>query len=240
MRPNRTRNAIKWSLKSAIAFLMILASASLAEAQTIQTLCSFNFANGANPYAALTLGNDGNFYGTTCYGGVTSGSAASYGTLFTLNTNGILAIRAYFSGGNGFTYGANPRGALTLGNDSRLYGTTSYRGIGIMKCGGLSIEYNSADGTVFQVITNGGLTTLYTFHSNGGATGKAPGHPYAGLTLGNDGSFYGTTCYGGKGACGTVFKVPTTCEALTALADFNRTNGANPYAALTLGNDGNF
>ena len=64
MRPKRTGHSIKWPLKSALAAL-ILASASLVEAQTLQTLCSFNSTNGAYPYAALTLGNDGKFYGTT-------------------------------------------------------------------------------------------------------------------------------------------------------------------------------
>jgi hypothetical protein len=38
-------------------------------AQTLQTLCSFNNANGAEPSAGLTLGGDGNFYGTTFLGG---------------------------------------------------------------------------------------------------------------------------------------------------------------------------
>ena len=38
---------------------------------------------------------------------------------------------------------------------------------------------------------------------------------------------------------GTVFKV-TTNGTLTTLVSFNGTNGANPNAALTLGNDGNF
>ena len=236
MRPNRTRNAIKWSLKSAIAFLMILASASLAEAQTIQTLCSFNFANGANPYAALTLGNDGNFYGMTCYGGVTSGSAAGYGTLFTLKTNGVLAIRAYFSGGNGFTHGANPRGALTLGNDGNFYGTTCTGGAGKIQCGSVSVEFiGSQQGSVFQLKTNGLFTTLYNLTDGM--------NPYAGLTLGNDGNFYGTTCYGGGYSPdfgnGTVFKV-TGCAVCPALAKFNGNNGAHPMGALTLGNDGNF
>ena len=230
MRPNRTRNAIKWSLKSAIAFLMILASASLAEAQTIQTLCSFNFANGANPYAALTLGNDGNFYGMTCYGGVTSGSAAGYGTLFTLKTNGVLAIRAYFSGGNGFTHGANPRGALTLGNDGNFYGTTCYGG-------GYSPDFGN--GTVFKVTGCAVCPALAKFNGNNGA------HPMGALTLGNDGNFYGTASAGGltnskySSGMGTVFKV-TTNGTLTMLAAFNYTNGAAPWAELKLGNDGNF
>ena len=94
MRPNRTGNWIKWSLKSAIAFL-ILASASQAGAQTLQTLCSFNSTNGAIPYAALTLGNDGNFYGTT---------SGDYGTVFRMTTNGTLTTLVSFSKTNG----ANP------------------------------------------------------------------------------------------------------------------------------------
>ena len=40
---------------------------------TLTTLVSFNHTNGANPHAALTLGNDGNFYGTTAYGGSSNG-----------------------------------------------------------------------------------------------------------------------------------------------------------------------
>ena len=68
MRPKRTGHSIKWSLRLAVASL-ILASASLVGAQTLQTLCSFNSTNGAYPHAALTLGNDGNFYGTTEEGG---------------------------------------------------------------------------------------------------------------------------------------------------------------------------
>ena len=101
MRPKRTGNSIKWSLKSATAFL-IVASASLVEAQTLQTLCSFNGTNGANPNA-LTLGNDGNFYGTTWIGG--SRTNLPYlngvGTVFKVTTNGTLTTLVSFNSTNG-------------------------------------------------------------------------------------------------------------------------------------------
>ncbi len=59
---------LKTLAKTIIVFLS-MASTLLAGAQTIQTLCSFNGANGASPQAALVLGADGNFYSTTDYGG---------------------------------------------------------------------------------------------------------------------------------------------------------------------------
>jgi uncharacterized repeat protein (TIGR03803 family) len=261
MSPQRTWGSIDSSVKFAIAFL-IGSSPSLVEAQTIQTLCSFNFANGAHPQAALTLGTDGSFYGTTSdfnssgygtvfkvttngklttlvafnssnganpYAGLTPGTDGSFygttavggsrgaGTVFQVTTNGSLATLAAFS----HTNGAQPFAGLTLGNDGDFYGTTQLGGA-------------NGDGTVFRVDTNGTLTMLYSFME--GADG---GRPVAGLTLGNDGSFYGTTYYGGVSGHGTAFKV-TINGTLTTLVSFNSTNGANPSAPLTLGNDGNF
>ena len=217
MRPKFAGNWIESSLKSAIAFL-ILASASLVDAQTLQTVCSFNTTNGAYPYAGLTLGNDGNFYGTTSGCGLTNFSYPSgMGTVFKVTTSGTLTTLVSFA----TTNGSAPSAFLTLGNDGCFYGTTS---------GGGS---SSDEGTVFQVTTNGTLTTLVSFNR---ANGEGP---FAGLTLGNDGSFYGTTSSGGSYGDGTVFKV-TTDGTLTTLVAFNFTNGATPRAALTLGNDGNF
>jgi uncharacterized repeat protein (TIGR03803 family) len=206
---------MKWPLKSAIAAL-IFASASLVEARQLQTLCSFNGTNGRGPYAALTLANDGNFYGTT-----SSGGSAGYGTVFQVTTNGALTSLVSFPGTNGQW----PTAALTLGNDGNFYGTTEAGG---------SAGYETGYGTAFQVTTNGTLTTLVFFsnYTNGA-------NPYAALTLGNDGNFYGTTEDGGSAGYGTVFQV-TTNGTLTTLVSFNSTNGANPYAALTLGNGGNF
>ncbi len=80
--------------------------------------------------------------------------------------------------------------------------------------------------------TNGVLTTLVSFNNTNGA------NPIAGLTLGSDGYFYGTTYSGGSSNLGTAFQM-TTNGVLTTLVSFNNTNGANPYAGWTPGGDGN-
>jgi uncharacterized repeat protein (TIGR03803 family) len=145
------------------------------------------------PFAALTLGTDGNFYGTTGLGGVgNSNYPSGMGTVFKVTTNGALTTLVAFN----FTNGASPMAALTLGSDGSFYGTTA--GGGITN----SSAYGSM-GTVFQVTTKGALTTLVAFNFTNGAS------PYAGLTLGNDGYFYGTTTGGGSSVYGngTVFRL---------------------------------
>jgi uncharacterized repeat protein (TIGR03803 family) len=78
------------------------------------------------------------------------------------------------------------------------------------------------------------LTALASFDSTNGSDSQA------GLALDAAGNFYGTTTSGGtNGGYGTVFKV-TTNGLLTSLVSFAYTNGAFPYAGLTLGNDSNF
>jgi uncharacterized repeat protein (TIGR03803 family) len=152
---------------------------------TLTTLVSFNDTNGADPEASLTLGSDGNFYGTTAFGGASAGQESTgFGTVFRVTTNGTLTTLVSFNGANG----ANPIGGLTLGPDGNLYGTTEYGGSG-------------GDGTAFGVTTNGTLTTLVNFNGSNGA------NPWAGLTLGPDGKFYGTTQIGGNGGHGVVFRL---------------------------------
>ena len=221
MRPKQTGTSIVLSLNSAIA-AVVLASSSPAGAQPIQTLYSFNNANGATPRAGLTLGIDGNFYGTTAQGGISNPTwIGGMGTVFKITTNGTLTTLVYFNGSNG----AEPWAELVLDNAGNFYGTTQN--------GGSSGNGGQSFGTVFKVTTNGALTTLASFAYTNGAT------PRAGLTIGNDGNFYGTTYQGGSSGYGTVFRV-TTNGTLTTLASFANTNGAHPWAGLTLGNDGIF
>jgi uncharacterized repeat protein (TIGR03803 family) len=76
--------------------------------------------DGANPRAALLLGADGNFYGSTANGGVQGN-----GTIFVISPDGTLTTLVVFNGLDG----ANPQAALTQGNDGRLYGTTHNGGV---------------------------------------------------------------------------------------------------------------
>ena len=83
--------------------------------------------------------------------------------------------------------------------------------------------------------------TQVTLFSFDGANGLDPG--YGSLVQGTDGSFYGTTVYGGancgiNSGCGTVFKV-TPGGTLTTLHRFHLTDGANPEG-LVEATDGTF
>jgi len=169
--------------------------------------------DGAGPVAGLVQGKDGCFYGTTENGG----SSYYYGTVFKI-TNGTCVNLYNFTGGND---GAYPMCALVQGNDGKLYGTTDYAGA-------------NNSGTVFVITTNGTLTTLYSF--TGGSDGSMP---MAGLALGSDGNFYGTTYQGGSYSQGTVFKI-TSGGSLTTLWNFTGgSDGSYPEAAVVQGSDGN-
>ena len=83
----------------------------------LTSLYSFTGGNdGADPEAGLVQGSDGNFYGTTAYGG-TNGA----GTVFKISTNGALTSLYSFTGGND---GADPLAGLVQGSDGSFYGTT--------------------------------------------------------------------------------------------------------------------
>jgi len=206
----------KWNLLGLVAAIITIGCFTVS-AQTLSTLHSFNGGDGRSPEAALVQGSDGNFYGTTAFGG-----AHFKGTVFKIDATGNLTTLHAFSGSPGD--GAVAVGGLVQGSDGNFYGTTA--------SGGAFFQ-----GTVFRMTPSGAITVLHSFNSflGGGAV------PIAGLVEGGDGNFYGTTALGGAHFRGTVFKIDAT-GGLTTLHSFSGSpsEGANPVAALVQGTDGNF
>jgi uncharacterized repeat protein (TIGR03803 family) len=202
-------------------------------AAVLTTLYSFQiYTEPAQfPSSALVLGRDGNLYGTA-HGNISH--QKDYGTVFMITTNGVLTNLYYFTDGDD---GALPSTSLLLSRDGSFYGTTSE--------GGTNAYY----GTVFQVTTNGMLTSLYSFQG-GTNVGPADGP----LVQGSDGNLYGAAAGGvinqfGVGN-GALFKMAPD-GALTMLYFF--TNGFDgrypggayfdaryPCGGLVQGSDGNF
>jgi uncharacterized repeat protein (TIGR03803 family) len=151
----------------------------------LTTLYNFSGSDGRSPMAGVVPGSDGNFYGTTLYGG-----ANDAGTVFSITPAGVLTTLYSFSGSDG----QNPRARLVQGSDGNFYGTTYGASGGI-------------DGSVFQITPAGVLTNLHIF------TGGDGQYPDGGLVQGSDGSFYGTTVLGGAINDGTVFKLTVTVVA---------------------------
>jgi uncharacterized repeat protein (TIGR03803 family) len=188
--------------------------------------------DGSTPYAGLIQATDGNFYGTTIYGG-----ANSDGTVFKVTPSGELTTLYSFCSQTACSDGGFPETRLIQASEGNLYGTTAY--------GGAHGYY----GTVFKITLGGELTTLYSFCSQSSCT---DGSDPSALVQGTDGNFYGTTyngganfapCNDGAGACGTVFKI-TPAGALTTLHSFcaesGCTDGQGPAAALLQATDGSF
>ena len=104
--------------------LVWMATALLASAQTLTTVHSFSFDDGAIPqFVSPAQGRDGNIYGTTPDGGSSTGCGLGCGTTFKVTPQGTLTSFS-FDG----TDGAIADAGLVLGRDGRLYGTTSSGG----------------------------------------------------------------------------------------------------------------
>jgi len=179
--------------------------------------------DGALPEGALVQGIDGNFYGTTAFGG-----KYGYGTVFKITPAGAETVLYSFT--NSPPDGYAPQAGLIQGTDGNFYGTASFGG-----------DYGG--GTVFRITPAGAETVLYSFTGGAGSSGKPDGlYPVASLIEGSDHNFYGTTAYGGISSSpgpGTVFKI-TPSGTETMLHAFNGTpDGSTPGAALIIGQDGN-
>ena len=114
----------------------------------------YNFTSTTGqPSSGLTLGTDGNFYGTTSNGGTGTACIGRCGTVFKLTPSGKLTILWNFTGGSDGEY---PYSGPIEGTDGSLYGTTYQGG-------------TNAVGTIYQLTPSGKLTTIYQFDAIRGA-----------------------------------------------------------------------
>ena len=149
-------------------------------------LYAFNtLPDGSDPRTALIQDAEGNFYGTTFYGGIYES-----GTVFKLDPAGNETVLYNFLGS---TDGANPWGGLVLDADGNLYGTTNHAG-GPCYCG-----------TVFKLDPKGECTVLHTFAGTDGSYPESPLLLYKGELYGITGA--GGTLSDGSYGTGTIFKI---------------------------------
>jgi uncharacterized repeat protein (TIGR03803 family) len=195
----------------ALALAIVLVPAVAAQAQTFNVLYSFTGGlDGGYPYAGLIRDARGNLYGTASYGG-----DSGYGVVFEVPTTGGEKVFYSFSGGPD---GGIPYGSLLRDTKGNLYGTTFWAGA-------------DGYGVVFKVLADTGEeTVLHNF--TGGSDG---GYPYAGLTLGPKGAYYGTAFYGGANSAGTVYIVVPNGSTKVLYSFSGDADGGYPFAGLVGG-----
>jgi uncharacterized repeat protein (TIGR03803 family) len=222
-RPGLTENdSRKINLVRTIQLTMIVFAGGALPAQTFNSIASFDYTDGANPYAvSLVQGYDGNYYGTTQQGGT---GAIGGGEVFKISPSGSVTGLYSFCTQSGCTDGKYPLPGLWLARNGNFYGTTEQGGA-------------NGQGTIFEITPQGTLTTLYNFCSQSGCTDGS--FPQGGVIQASNGNFYGTASGGGGAASsGTVFEL-TAAGKFTNIFYFGGVNGSQPVGTLVQGTNGN-
>jgi uncharacterized repeat protein (TIGR03803 family) len=172
---------------------------------------------GTKPRGVLVEGENGILYGTTEF------VRGGYGTVFRVTPTGVLTTLHIFNYADGSTL----KVGLTKGPDA-FYGTTSDGG---------GTPQHRVKGTVFRITASGELKTLHLFQPNT----RDGFEPEARLLRANDGSFYGTTMWGGAESenSGAIFRVAPdgTCSVVYS---FHGRDGSHPCSGLIQTPEGAF
>ena len=131
--------------------------------------------DGAQPYGGLVQATDGNFYGTTYYGG-----ANNLGTIFRITPKGKYTLLHSFENATGALFGEYPDVTLVQNTNGTLYGDTSRGG-------------NSSRGYGVFYSLDMGLQPFVSLVAGYGAVGQTVEILGQGLTGTTAVSFNGTT-----------------------------------------------
>lgn len=239
-----------------VTFLVVLGSATLAQAQTFTTLYKFTGgSDGGEPSAGVIQDPSGNLYGTASVsggGGVYELDTADTETVLVNVASGTPLIRDnagnfYGTGApSGSKYGAvfkidtarkmTVLHSFTGGSD----GCGPGQGLIMDKAGNLygttySCGLLPGYGTIFEVSSTGKFTVLHTFGGPDGA------HPSGGhLAMDGAGNLYGVTSSGGEYKYyGVLYKLSKNLT-FTALHEFGAvSDGAGPLGSVLLDAAGN-
>lgn len=144
-----------------------------------QTGCT----DGGQPEAGLVRDRDGNFYGTTYYGG-----ASDNGVVFELARDGTETVLYSFCAQSNCTDGSGPITNLVPDGRGNLFGTASLEGA-------------RGSGVAFKLAPDHTETVLHSFSDLGDGGGPNGLTPYPG------GYLVGTAEAGGKENAGTIFEI---------------------------------
>jgi len=228
----RTQKNYGAAIAQIAACLALFFAAVMAPAQTLTVLHTFTGgADGYEPYAGVTLDQQGRIYGTAIQGG-----SHDDGVVFRLVGGGQgWALSPIYSFGSQKDDGVNPVSRVVFGPGGLLYGTTSAGGAGR---GGTVFSLQPPATACKAVLCPWIETILYSF--TGGADGGDP--LYGDLAFDQAGNIYGTTAAGGSSGGGVVFKLARSGSGWTESVIWNFTNGNDggaPTAGVIFDNAGN-
>jgi uncharacterized repeat protein (TIGR03803 family) len=201
--------------------------------------------------SGLTLGSDGNFYGT-CQ----SGNSTNLGAIYRLTPSGVFTDLHDFTDVTGDAYPEQPP---IQASDGNFYGTTgtpelshcgtvyqltaagAYKTLHAFSGGDChsSTLFQASDGNlygtlsscsiagtnegcVYKISTGGVFKEIYGFTSTPGGQ-----NPCTGVIQGKDGKLYGATNQGGANGTGNIYKLTTAGGGHTDLHDFNNATDAS-------------
>jgi len=265
-RHNQYHNVLSRAVRVIGMLVVTMAASHAARVQTFTVLHTFTGgADGANPFAGLTMDRAGNLYGTAAGGGISGNNTClpdpyggiSCGTVFKLSHHSSSWIFETLYAFSGQPNGANPEARVIIGPDGDLYGTTNLGGTGFCAPWG-------GCGTVFKLSPPPNFcasfscpwreTVLNSFAQDDGAYPQSAdlvfdqqGNRYGTTPLGGSGYYLGPCGTGLVGGCGVIFELSPSGGGWTedVLLNFDTVGGggpisyAYPYSGVTLDNAGN-